>query len=278
MSALVKAVVMFSGGIGSWGAAMRAVDRFGAENVILLFTDTRMEDADLYRFLRESAALTGARLVEIADGRTPWQVFRDRRFLANRIVDHCSRILKRELADAWVAENAPGSVRVLGLDWMEQHRVDRSVAFFARVGVTAWCPLTEKPWVSKAQLIDQVRALGVEPPRLYAMGFPHNNCGGFCVKAGQAQFAHLLRMIPERYAEHEREEESMRELLGDVSVMRDRRGGESKPLSMRAFRERIEADQSHDEFEWGGCNCFDVSNDASPSASPVRLDDAGETR
>lgn len=257
-AATPAAVVMFSGGIGSWGAAMRAVDRYGADNVTLLFTDTKMEDEDLYRFLRQSAALTGAKLVEIADGRTPWQVFRDVRFLGNSRIDPCSRVLKRELADRWLAEHAPGAVVVLGLDWMEQHRVDRAVAAFARRGITAWCPLAEKPLTTKADLIARARALGCEPPRLYALGFPHNNCGGFCVKAGQAQFAHLLRMMPDRYAQHEREEESLRELIGDVTVLRDRSGKEGKPMTMRKFRERIEASGAHDTFDWGGCNCFAV--------------------
>lgn len=266
MTSSPQAVVMYSGGVGSWGAAMRAVQRYGADNVTLLFTDTKMEDEDLYRFLRQSAALTGARLVEIADGRTPWQVFRDVRFMGNSRVDPCSRILKRELGDRWREENAPGSIVVLGLDWMEQHRVDRAVASFARRGITAWCPLAERPLTTKAELIDQVRALGCEPPRLYALGFAHNNCGGFCVKAGQAQFAHLLRTMPERYAEHEREEESLRELLGDVAVMRDRRNGENKPMTMRAFRERLEANGEHDRLDWGGCNCFNAGDDPAGGA------------
>lgn len=256
-----KAVAMFSGGVGSWDAAMRAVERFGADNVTLLFTDTKMEDADLYRFLRQSAALTGARLVEIADGRTPWQVFNDVRFLGNSRIDPCSRILKREIADKWLAENAPGCTVVLGLDWMEQHRVDRAVAAFARKGIVAWCPLAEKPFRTKAQIIDQLRALGCEPPRLYALGFPHNNCGGFCIKAGQAQFAHLLRVMPDRYAEHEREEEAIREKLGDVSILSDRSGGGKKPMSLREFRTRLQSDKEYDHLEWGGCGCFDAGNE-----------------
>jgi hypothetical protein len=62
--------------------------------------------------------------------------------------------------------------------------------------------------------------------------------------------------MPERYAEHEREEESMRELVGDHSIMSDRSGdGQKKVLTMRMLRERIEAQEPIDEFEWGGCGC-----------------------
>src|SRR5689334_14206991 len=56
MGAPDQAVVMFSGGAGSWGAAKRTVERYGAENTRLLFTDTLIEDEDLYRFLIEGSA------------------------------------------------------------------------------------------------------------------------------------------------------------------------------------------------------------------------------
>lgn len=43
-------VVMYSGGIGSWAAAKQVVQQAGAENMVLLWADTKIEDEDLYRF------------------------------------------------------------------------------------------------------------------------------------------------------------------------------------------------------------------------------------
>jgi hypothetical protein len=51
----MKRVVMFSGGAASWAAAKRVVERYGVDDVTLLFTDTLMEDEDLYRFLVDGA-------------------------------------------------------------------------------------------------------------------------------------------------------------------------------------------------------------------------------
>lgn len=48
-------MVQFSGGIGSWSAARRVVAEHGTEDLILLFSDTLIEDQDLYRFLDEAA-------------------------------------------------------------------------------------------------------------------------------------------------------------------------------------------------------------------------------
>jgi hypothetical protein len=101
-----------------------------------------------------------------------------------------------------------------------------------------------------------LRAEGIEPPRLYRLGFAHNNCGGFCVKAGQGHFALLLEAMPERYAYHERREQELRDHLGkDVAILRDRHGGETRPLTLREFRERRQAGEPCDLFDIGGCGC-----------------------
>lgn len=71
----MKHVVMYSGGIGSWAAAKRVIEKRGTDNVILLFTDTMIEDEDLYRFLHETSNQFGCELVWLSDGRDPWQVF-----------------------------------------------------------------------------------------------------------------------------------------------------------------------------------------------------------
>lgn len=85
------------------------------------------------------------------------------------------------------------------------------------------------------------------------MGFQHANCGGGCVRSGKSQFAHLLRAMPARYAFWEKNEEIVRELLGDVAIINE---GNGKHLTLRGLRERIEADAHQETFEWGGCGCF----------------------
>lgn len=245
-------IVLYSGGIGSWGAAKRLVDD-GARPV-LLFTDTMIEDEDLYRFIHESAAALGLKVTTIADGRTPWELFNDEGMIGNTRADICSRVLKRDLARKWIDDRYPdGTTVAVGMDWTEIHRYDRAAPRWEPHNLIA--PLVDKPLLSKLDLIDMVRECGVEPPRLYAMGFPHNNCGGFCVKAGIGNFRHLLRVMPERYAEHEAQEEAFRERTGkDVSIMRSRIGGETTPLTMRQLREQGDDQEELEGF--GGCGCM----------------------
>lgn len=268
----MKHVVKFSGGGGSWAAAKRVSERHGTDDLTLLFTDTRMEDEDLYRFLAEAALNVGGELVQIADGRTPWEVFFDERMLGSSRMDPCSKILKRELSDRWLAENCDpaDTVVYVGIDWTESHRYDREPGtrnekdrggLKQQMAARGWrfeAPLCEAPWMEKADVLNWMRAEGIEPPRLYELGFAHNNCGGFCVKAGQGHFANLLRTMPDRYRFHEEKEQEIRRFLArtDISILRDRSGGETRPLTLRELRERIETGSEIDMFDIGGCGCM----------------------
>ena len=110
--------------------------------------------------------------------------------------------------------------------------------------------------MEKDRMLEWLDREGIAPPRLYKLGFHHNNCGGFCVKAGQAQFALLLRTMPERYKFHEDNEERLRTLLNfRHTILRDHIGNKTRPLSLKQFRERIEAQGTFDKFDWGGCGC-----------------------
>ena len=112
-------IVFYSGGKASWLTAFRVKEFRPEADITLLFTDTKAEDPDLYRFLDEGAEALGLPVVKVADGRDIWQVFRDNKFLANNRVPICSRVLKQEAADKWVRSNCDPENTVLhfGIDW-----------------------------------------------------------------------------------------------------------------------------------------------------------------
>lgn len=121
----------------------------------------------------------------------------------------------------------------------------------------------DPPWVDKPAALAMLRAAGIEPPRLYIAGASHNNCSGFCVKAGMGHWAWLLRAFPGRYAYFEAQEEMVRSYLGkDVSILRDRKLSKDRkrvvvtPLTLRQFRERILGGVQCDLLDFGGCGCF----------------------
>lgn len=251
-------VVMWSGGITSWAAARQVVARHGAASTVLLFADTRVEDPDLYRWNTDAVAQLGAQLVTVADGRTPWEVFDDKRWLGNTRIAQCSHALKQEPCRDWLTEHTDPADTTLyvGIDWTEAHRLPAIVRGWQPWTVEA--PLMHPPYRDKHQHLADARAAGLETPALYRLGFAHNNCGGACVKGGVAQWVRVLEVFPERYARAEAAEQRMRNKLGkDVSILRDRAGGTTRPLTLTELRDRIESRPDQlDLFDEGGCGCF----------------------
>jgi hypothetical protein len=300
---------MFSGGIASWGASRLVQEDINGKlrggHLRLVFTDTCMEDEDLYRFLpqaaanvfglpdplpalrplldaipplerledrppvlREIAARTAELipgLVWLIDSRNPWDVFHQVRMLGNTRMDPCSRVLKREAAQDWLESNCRRADTVVhvGISWNERHRFEgqgNSKGIRQRQAESGWeydAPLLWPPRLERQELFDWLKDEGIEPPRLYKMGFSHNNCGGFCIRAGQAHYRKLLEMMPDRYRYHEEREQRFSEFIGKaVSVLRDRTGGVTKPISLQVFRERVQAGRQPDLFDSQGCGCF----------------------
>jgi hypothetical protein len=255
---VVQHIVMFSGGVGSWATGRRVAERYGTKNLTVLFADTEMEDEDLYRFNDEAVPTIGGKFVKVGDGRTPWEIFFSVKFLGNSRIDPCSRILKRELMRQWLEDSyGPDECVVyLGFDWTEPQRLERARKHWIPYRVE--CPLMEPPLMDKRAQLKACEAAGIRIPRLYEMGFQHNNCGGFCIKAGQAAFKLLLEKMPERYAYHENKEQEFRRFIGkDVSILRHRGGAKKgQRMTLREFREKVVAEGKVDMTDWGACSCF----------------------
>lgn len=252
--------ISFSGGKGSAVSALIALENGLAFN--LLFADTRIEDEDLHRFNADVAKACGRPIITLTDGRTPWDVYVDKRWIGNTRTAHCSTELKTKPVKAWLDANAaPDDPLVLGMDWAEMDRIERAAL--------AWTPrpvvsLLNKFKVYRWQHESILARHGIAPPRLYAQGYEHNNCGGFCCKAGQGQFARLLASNPSRFAHHESEMERAMDAIGETArpFLRVTVGGSLQYMTLREFRHYVEAGGQTDMFSPAGCGCFTDSEAA----------------
>jgi hypothetical protein len=253
----VRHVPQFSGGVGSWAAARRVVDQYGTKDVTLLVASTNYEASDWQSFLTACICDLSCEAVILNDGRSIWDVFHDERFLGNTRVDVCSKVLKREPLRKWLEKNCDpeDTIVYLGFDWTEEHRLHRARERWLPWRVEA--PLCDPPYTEKQSHIEELTKRGIPIPALYTAGFPHNNCGGACVKAGQAQWAKLLTYDRERYLDAEMHENKLREELGDVAILRDRRGGTTKPYTLEAFRHNLEGKGEFERDDWGACSCME---------------------
>lgn len=297
----INRIVFFSGGSGSWEVANRVRNQHGTDGLYLLFTDTLIEDNDLYRFIIETSAeiynVTGEavqslvrratelplvhtdmesrktelerlridtiaiipRLLWLSEQRDVWDVFNQSNFLGNSRIAPCSAQLKQRMARRYVRPNfdAENTVLYLGIDWTEEHRTKAPRKNWSPFPVEF--PLCDAPYVNKIDIVMNLEAVGIEPPRLYAMGFSHNNCGGFCVRAGQGHFANLLEKNRELYLYHESREREFIERTGkDVSILKRVRQGVVGRLTLEQLRNEIESSRQEeiDFTDFGGCGCF----------------------
>jgi len=230
-------IVLFSGGLGSFEVARRVLARIPKSRVRLWFFDTLIEDHDLYRFLTDAEILLGKAVERYTDGRNPWEVFRDKRFIGNTRVCPCNWVLKIQMLRRLLRQSYPSGDAVLcfGLGESEGRRITSVSVRWKAQGYDCEFPLVGEVYPPAPSVHTPKR------PRLYELGFSHNNCGGACVKAGIRQWTQLLRVFPERYRWHEEQEEQTRLAIGkDIAILRDRTGGSTKPLTLRELRTRIE--------------------------------------
>jgi hypothetical protein len=259
----MKHVVQFSTGAGSAEVAYRVADQYDVDDMILLTADTMVEDPDNWRFASEvvdDLGLPRENWVILRDGRTPMQVGRDERVVPNNRMAVCSKLLKRKPLRQWINTNCDpdDTVIYMGFDWLEPERHDRALEHWHPY--TMRSPLLEPPYLGKAEILATFREVRcIEPPRLYGMGFSHANCGGACVRGGQAQWELLLRVRPDTYAEWESEEQTTRDMLGkDVAILRETRDTVTTPLTLHRFRERLQSQPSlFDDTDWGACGCME---------------------
>ena len=242
-------IITLSGGISSaWVAdwVLENVDK----NAILYFNDTKWEHEDLYRFLSDLEKYWGKKIYNDSDGRSPEDVFYDQNMLANNRVPLCSRILK---ADRLQKFAKPGDVCFFGIDGTEAHRAVRIKQIYDGIGIKTRFPMLETE-TSKEQVLKWLESSGIKIPKMYELGFTHNNCSGGCVRAGKRQWLHLLKTLPEVFAERERVENDFMGYSGKkATYMKDMSLSELRKISDM----QIELDFTDDET---ATECIGICN------------------
>ena len=254
----IEHIVSISGGSASAVAADRVINRYGQDSVSLWFADTLWEDEDLYRFLVDLEARWGMTIKRFTDGRTPLEVAEDKKLIPDSQKAPCSQELKQKPFLAYIkAQPKPLTVH-LGLSWDEEHRMGKPKEIYEGVeGVKVDFPLLWKP-LPYMSYTKTIQDWGIKAPRLYELGFPHNNCGGRCVRQGIREWVRLKRTMPERFREVSDWEQAQRKK--DVrrstrSILKDRRGGTATALTLKALDGRQDTDQI-EMFPGDSFGCF----------------------
>ena len=128
----------------------------------------------------------------------------------------------------------------LGIDWTETHRCEAIRKNYKPYQVEF--PMCQNPLISKYEMLEELKNEGIEIPRLYKLGFSHNNCKGCCFKAGIGHFKLLLEKDRITYLEFENKEQLLRKKLNkDVSILK-RKG---KTFTLRQLRGLLKIHRSN---------------------------------
>lgn len=228
-------IVGYSGGVTSAWCLDWALRTYPREEVVALFHDTKREDADTYRYLREMAIRLGVEITERSDGRSVEEVEDDEGAIANNRMAFCSRILKTEQKDRYYNElRAAGVteiVSVLGFSDHEWQRVQRAT-MRAEVGdYTVRFPLVETK-TTKQECADWSLSIGVRLPEMYRWS-DHANCVG-CRRGGRAYWLAVKENAPEVFdAMKSREAERGHTVLKDISLAQLETTGLKRAVSRR---------------------------------------------
>ena len=261
----MKHIVSFSGGIGSFFTTKRLVENYKSENVIMVFCDTNTEDEDLYRFNEDvKNFFKDVEFITLKEGRDIWECAFEDNFLYNSRVANCTIKLKSRVFKKWLKENYKPEECIihLGFDYQELHRLEKAKKNWLPYIVEA--PLIEAPYYSKLDMFEMLeKDYNIKKPRLYTLGFSHNNCGGFCFKAGIGHFKQLYDKMPDRYEYHmEKEKELIKQIKEnkgqEVTILKRVRNGEKVNISLEELKKEFQGEQLSlfDLQDIGGCNCF----------------------
>ncbi len=240
----MKHIVSFSTGLSSALTVERVLTRYGKEATEVIFMDTKMEDEDNYRFMEDCRRRWDVPITILREGRTPYEVSRAQHVIPNQKLAPCTFRLKIEVFVDYLKKYSGQEITIhIGYDFTELHRIAATEKNYKAMGWSVDFPLLWKPYELRPYTQVVRQDWNIEPPRMYALGYTHANCGGKCVKQGQGDWIRTLINFPERYAEAEAWEQEMRDhpKRKNYAILRDQSGRIVTPLTLLELRERYEA-------------------------------------
>ena len=171
-----RIVSWFSCGAASAVATKKAIEKYG--EVDIYYCDTKQEHEDNPRFLADCEKWFGRRITTVRNDKykDAFDVFEKMRFISSVNGAPCTGELKRVPSNAvW----SLGDTEIFGYTADEVTRLIRWSAENPERHIE--CPLIDLG-ISKSDCFDLLKAVGIELPQMYKLGFANNNCRA-CPKA-----------------------------------------------------------------------------------------------
>ena len=190
----MRTYVNYSMGVCSAYIACRLADE--GHNPLCVFSDTKREHADMYRFGYEVAKRWGLQLVDASDGRDLWEYFEQQKMIPARQFAACSIALKIKPSQRFYKGAEPGRI-AYGYDVGEEDRAERTRSRWGLPNHEPFFPLIDDWQVSKAECMGYFIKHGIAIPAMYAH-FPNANCMP-CKNYSRADWVALRFFYPDYF-------------------------------------------------------------------------------
>jgi PP-loop superfamily ATP-utilizing enzyme len=220
-----KIIGWWSGGITSAVACRIAVDLYGPENVRIIFIDTKNEDDDTYRFMKDCSDWYKIKIETISSvkHKSIQEVWLRYKALNNAKGAICSSEMKRQVRETWEKNNTWGN-QVFGFEMDEYKRAKSMVLNHPQTKPIF--PLMMYG-LSKKKCIEIVQDAGIKVPNMYSLGFLNNNCFKTgCVQGGIGYWQKMKKDFPDKFENMAEMEHKITKLKGKpVTMLKDQSKG-----------------------------------------------------
>lgn len=190
-----RVVSWFSAGVTSTVATKIALDKFGKDNVDIIFFETGAHHEDNDRFLKNCEAWFGKpiEIVQNPKYKDLWDVL-SRGYINSPGGAYCTHQLKKAMR--WKLEKERDwDHQIFGFEFNKKE-INRAIRFTEQYPNTnPLFPLIEHR-IDKPKAMSMLSAAGIELPMMYQLGYTNNNCVG-CVKGGMGYWNKIRRDFPE---------------------------------------------------------------------------------
>ncbi len=218
-----KIVCWWSGGVTSAVACKLAINKYGAENCIVILLDTGNEHADTYRFLRDCEAWYGLPIEKLSS--TVYKNIQDTWYthlsLNTATGAICSYMLKRRVREVWEKTNEYEH-QVFGFEYSKKELNRAKALELNHPQTRPIFPLIDGE-MTKEECIQYVKKAGVKIPQAYSMGFKNNNClNTGCVQGGIGYWKKIKKEMPHLFDSMAKVEHELTEAKGrPVTMLKD---------------------------------------------------------
>lgn len=202
-----KYIGWFSCGITSAVACKLAIDKFGADNVMLYYIDIKSAHEDNERFIADCERWYNSKIIKVSSHKylDQFDVIEQTRYVNGPSGARCTQELKKRVR--WKIESDHDyPPQIFGFEYSKKE-INRAVRFTQQYPLAnSIFPLIENK-LSKEFCAGLLLENGIRLPKMYELGFHNNNCIG-CVKGGKGYWNLIRVHFPEtfdRMAELERE-------------------------------------------------------------------------